>query len=402
MKRDPKTRPLKSRARRNEPKSVATTPAPTPTPAKSRLAGFGLLAGVAVLAFGVAYGFAKLRTDPAAQPPVEASSKPLDDPAGMRWIEGGTFAMGTDSELGWPDEKPPHPVHVESFWIDEHEVTNAEFSRFVDATGYTTTAERAPNLDEIMAQVPPGTPPPAPEILVPGSLVFNSPNSPVPLDDVSGWWRWTPGASWRHPEGPGSTIEGRENHPVVQVSWDDANAYAKWAGRRLPTEAEWEFAARGGLDGQTYSWGSEAPGAGGTWRANIWQGEFPNRNTQSDGYARTAPVESFPANGYGLFDMAGNVWEWCSDWYQQDLYRSRGGRGVVDDPTGPARPDDLANPGAMQRVQRGGSFLCNDSYCSRYRPSARQGCTPDTGMSHVGFRCAKSPEVIKTSGSAPE
>jgi sulfatase modifying factor 1 len=200
------------------------------------------------------------------------------------------------------------------------------------------------------------------------------------------------GANWRHPEGPGSSIDGKEDHPVVHVSWDDAVAYAKWAGKRLPTEAEWEFAARGGLDGKPYAWGDEPPGRGGKWRANIWQGNFPYQNRAEDGYERTAPVKSYQPNGYGLYDMAGNVWEWCSDFYCPDLYRLRAGQGVVVNPTGPASSFDPRNPFGSSRVQRGGSFLCCDSYCSRYRPSARHGCPPDTGMSHVGFRCVMTPD----------
>jgi formylglycine-generating enzyme required for sulfatase activity len=239
-------------------------------------------------------------------------------------------------------------------------------------------------------QLRPGTPKPPDERLVPGSMVFAPPAGKVNLRDFSQWWKWTPGACWKHPEGPGSNIDGKDDHPVVHVSWDDAMAYARWSDKRLPTEAEWEFAARGGLDGKTYVWGDEKPGAGGKWQCNIWQGKFPHTNTAEDGYERTAPVKSYAPNGYGLHDMAGNVWEWCSDWYQRDLYRSREGQGVIADPTGPERTIDQARPFTPQRVQKGGSFLCNDSYCSRYRPSARHGCSPDTGMSHVGFRCVKS------------
>jgi formylglycine-generating enzyme required for sulfatase activity len=212
---------------------------------------------------------------------------------------------------------------------------------------------------------------------------------PVDTRDFSQWWHWTPGANWWHPEGPESTLDGKDDHPVVQVSWDDAVAYAKWAGKRLPTEAEWECAARGGLEGKPYVWGDE-PFNPKKPQANIWQGDFPYRNTAEDGYERTAPVKSYPPNGYGLYDMAGNVWEWCADWYQRDLYRQRAGRGVIVNPAGPERSSDPTRPFTPQRVQRGGSFLCNDSYCSRYRPGARHGCSPDTGMSHVGFRCVQS------------
>ena len=294
--------------------------------------------------------------------------------------------MGTNADIGWADEKPAHRVRVDGFWIDETEVTNAEFGRFVEATAYQTTAERPPDVEEIMRQSPPGTPRPPPENLVPGALVFTPPATAVPLNDFTRWWTWTPGADWRHPEGPDSNIEGKDNHPVVQVSWDDAVAYATWAGKRLPTEAEWEFAARGGLEEQPYVWGDRSPADDGR-RANIWQGEFPHANTRLDGFAGTAPVRSFPPNGYGLCDMAGNVWEWCSDWYDRDAYRRRAGAKVTGNPAGPRESFDPQRPYTPQRVQRGGSFLCSDSYCSRYRPSARHGCAPDTGMSHVGFRC---------------
>jgi formylglycine-generating enzyme required for sulfatase activity len=313
-----------------------------------------------------------------------------DAPAGMVWILGGEFTMGSDSKLAWPDEQPAHRVAVDGFWMDETEVTNAQFKAFVDATGHVTTAEQAPVLEDILRQLPEGTPPPPKEKLVPGALVFVSPSMSVPLNDVSGWWQWMPGANWKHPEGPKSTLEGLEKHPVVHVSWDDAAAYAKWAGKRLPTEAEWEFAARGGLEDKPYAWGETKPGAGGKWQCNIWQGEFPSKNTAADGFARTAPVKSFAPNGYGLYDMAGNVWEWCDDWYERDLYARRAGSEVARNPRGPSHSYDESRPFMPLRVQRGGSFLCNDSYCSRYRPSARHGCTPDTGMSHVGFRCVRS------------
>jgi sulfatase modifying factor 1 len=316
---------------------------------------------------------------------------PVEKPPGMVWIGGGEFTMGTDSNLGWPDEKPAHRVRVDGFWMDETEVTNRQFRCFAEATGYVTTAEKAPSLEDILRQLPPGSLQPSKEKLVPGSLVFTPTPGPVSLHDYSQWWKWTTGASWRHPEGSESSIADREDHPVVHVSWDDAIAYAKWAGKRLPTEAEWEFAARGGLGGKPYVWGDSPPGIGGKWQANIWQGNFPYDNRVEDGYERTSPVKSFPPNGYGLFDMAGNVWEWCSDFYRADLYESRADRSVVVNPAGPESSFDPRHPFAPARVQRGGSFLCCDSYCSRYRPSARHRCSPDTGMSHVGFRCARSP-----------
>jgi formylglycine-generating enzyme required for sulfatase activity len=311
----------------------------------------------------------------------------------MVWVPGGEFTMGTDSDLGWDDEKPAHRVQVDGFWMDETDVTNAQFQKFVDATGYVTTAEKPPDPEEVLRQLGPDAPPPPKENLVPSSLVFVPTAGPVPLTGPRAhrqWWKWTPGANWKHPEGPSSNIAGREDHPVVHVSWHDAVAYAQWAGKRLPTEAEWEFAARGGLDNKPYVWGDEKPGADGKWQCNIWQGDFPYRNSAEDGYARTSPVKAFSPNGYGLYDMSGNVWQWCSDWYQRNLYQSRAGAGVIANPAGPDKSSDRTRRYAPLRVQKGGSFLCNDAYCTRYRPSARQSCTPDTGMSHMGFRCVMS------------
>ena len=314
-------------------------------------------------------------------------------PPGMVWIAGGEFWMGTDSVHGWPDERPAHRVGVRGFWMDETEVTNAQFSRFVTETGYVTIAERTPSLEEIMRQVRPGTPAPPADSLVPGSLVFSPPDEIVDLRDPSQWWRWTPGADWRHPEGPRSNLDGKDAYPVVHVAWDDAVAYAQWAGKRLPTEAEWEFAARGGLAGKEYVWGDEPPGDEHS-PANLWQGQFPYRDTAADGFAGAAPVKSFSPNGYGLFDMAGNVWEWCADRYDRELYRRRAAAdSLTVDPQGPPLASDPHQWFATQRVERGGSFLCTDSYCSRYRPSARHGGSPDTGMSHVGFRCVFRPDA---------
>jgi sulfatase modifying factor 1 len=305
----------------------------------------------------------------------------------MLWMPGGEFVMGTNSKLGWPDEKPAHLARVDGFWMDNTEVTNAEFRAFVDATGYQTTAERPPSLEEIMAQSPPGTPEPPKEKLVAGSLVFTPPTAEVDLRDFSQWWIWTAGANWQHPEGPDSDLAGRADHPVVHVSWDDAAAYANWAGKRLPTEAEWEFAARGGLADKIYVWGDEPPTAK---SANLWQGEFPARNTADDGFRGTAPVKSFAPNGYGLFDMAGNAWEWCSDYYDRGLHERLAAGPLPVNPVGPSKTIDTLRPYEIQRVQKGGSFLCHESYCLRYRPSARHGGAPDTGMSHLGFRCVMS------------
>ncbi|MGD9644862.1 MAG: formylglycine-generating enzyme family protein [Pirellulales bacterium] len=327
----------------------------------------------------------------------KAVEPPADAPPQMVWIPPGEFTMGSDDPEARDGEGPPHQVRVDGFWIDETEVTNAQFAEFVKATNYVTTAERKPDWEELKKQVPPGTPKPADELLVASSLVFRPPPGPVPLDDVAQWWEWTAGADWRHPEGPKSSLDGRENHPVVHVSWDDAMAYAKWAGKRLPTEAEWERAARGGLEGKPYVWGDD-PVSDMRPQANIWQGNFPNENTERDGFFRTAPVKSYPANGFGLYDMPGNVWEWCSDWYRPDTYDrqlAETGGGVVDNPTGPDSSYDPREPYAPKRVHRGGSYLCNASYCSSYRPGARRGTTPDSSMGHLGFRCVTTPELWK-------
>lgn len=313
------------------------------------------------------------------------------EPPGMRWIPGGEFTMGSNSGEAYPDEKALHRVRLSGFWMDETEVTNAQFREFVEAAGYVTTAEKIPDLDEIMKQLPPGTPPPPKEVMVPGSLAFDPPSRPLPLYNSALWWVWKPGANWRHPNGPGSSIEGKDDHPVVHVSWYDAVAYAKWAGKRLPTEAEWEYAARGGLEGKPYVWGDEKV-SDRVVRANIWQGSFPYRNLESDGYAATAPVKSFAPNDYGLYDMAGNVWEWCSDWYRHDYYLQQAGNKVSVNPTGPEGSFDPMEPTVPKRVNRGGSFLCHASYCAGYRPSARMKTSPDTSLSHTGFRCAMTQE----------
>ena len=297
----------------------------------------------------------------------------------MVWIPSGTFAMG--AEDGQPDEKPVHPITLDGFWMDTTEVTNEQFEKFVKATGYVTIAERKPD----PADFPPGTPL---ENLVPGSVVFAPPREAVGIQGQDAhyqWWAYVKGASWRHPEGPDVDLKGREKHPVVHVCWFDAMAYCKWTGKRLPTEAEWEFAARGGLTNAPYVWGQEQM-PGGKWLANIWQGRFPNENTMMDGFKFTAPAASFPPNGYGLFDMAGNVWEWCADWYLPDYYA----KSPKQNPPGPDESYDPNEPGAKKRVTRGGSYLCTDSYCSGYRPAARMKTTPDTGLSHTGFRCVRS------------
>jgi len=305
---------------------------------------------------------------------------------GMIWVEGGSFRMGADNGQASPDEYPKHPVTVGGFWMDRTEVTNTQFAAFVQATGYVTTAERKPDWEQLRHQLPPGTPKPDESLLVPSSLVFSPPDHPIPLDDYAQWWSWKKGADWRHPQGPGSNISGKGSYPVVQISWYDAVAYCKWAGKRLPTEAEWEYAARGGLKNNVYPWGNEGVGAGRT-KGNFWEGHFPDRNTKADHFYRTAPVASFTPNGYGLFDMAGNVWEWCADYYNSGYYRESNQPGGILNPRGPGRSFDPDEPYAAKRVVRGGSFLCNESYCTGYRVSRRMKSTEDSGMEHVGFRC---------------
>ena len=321
-------------------------------------------------------------------------------PSEMKWIPGGEFIMGTDDPQSMPNERPSHHVKIDGFWIDEHDVTNANFRRFVEATGYITTAERPINWDDLKEELPPNTPRPDDSMLAPGSLVFTPPDHNVPLDDPSGWWKWVQGASWRHPGGPGTDLSGKDNHPVVQVSWNDAVAYAKWSGKRLPTEAEWEFAARGGLEQKRYVWGDDFRPHG-KWMANTYRGDFPVHNTADDGFAGTSPVGSFPPNGYGLYDMAGNVWQWCSDWYRADSPQESAAKGCCSNPTGPLTSFDPLEPYAAKRVVKGGSFLCCEQYCQSYRPSARRGESPDTAMSHIGFRCAMSADQATALAEKP-
>jgi formylglycine-generating enzyme required for sulfatase activity len=300
----------------------------------------------------------------------------------MLWVPGGTFRMG--SEDFYPEERPVHEVSVDGFWMDPCVVTNEQFARFVSATGYVTLAERP--LDPAAY---PGAPP---ENLVPGSMLFRETSGPVDLYDYTNWWAWVAGTCWRHPFGPGSSLEGIERHPVVHVAYEDAEAYARWARKELPTEAEWEFAACGGLDGKKFTWGDE-DFPGGKAMATSWQGAFPWQNLLVDGYAGTSPVGAFPSNGYGLFDMAGNVWEWTSDWYVPCHAEE-----VVASCCVPAvnpriaSPEKSYNPKQPQfriprKVVKGGSHLCARNYCLRYRPAARQPQMIDTGMSHIGFRC---------------
>jgi len=315
-------------------------------------------------------------------------------PAGMVFVPGGEFEFGSDAPWAWQHERPAHRVRVSGFFMDAHEVTNAQFARFGAETGRVTVAERPVDWEELRRVLPPGTPRPSDAELAPGALVFVAPTTAavprdVSLADVGQWWNWVPGACWRQPEGPGSGIDARGDHPVVHVAHADALAFAAWAGKRLPTEAEWEFAARGGLVGARFVWGDEdvlAPPP----RANVWQGVFPTRNSAEDGHVGTAPVGSFAPNGYGLFDMAGNVWEWTSDWYAADAHaQAAARRDLPVDPRGPAQPWNPNAPHERQRVTKGGSFLCHPSYCDNYRPSSRMGTEESTALAHTGFRCVR-------------
>jgi formylglycine-generating enzyme required for sulfatase activity len=322
-----------------------------------------------------------------------SASPPGPAPTGMVWIPGGEFSMGAAELPGMNDvgmqatrdSRPIHRVRVNGFWMDATEVTNAQFAEFVAATGYVTVSERTPSAEDF-----PDAPP---ENLVAGSVVFSPPEHAVPLNDHFQWWSFVHGASWRHPFGSDSTIEGKEQYPVVHIAYEDALAYAKWAGKRLPTEAEWEFAARGGLTGQLYPWGNEFMPDGRV-MANSHQGHFPDHDTGEDRFAGIAPVAQFPANGYGLYDVGGNVWEWVSDWYRPDYYTQLAASGIAIDPHGPDSAFDPDEPGQPKRVHRGGSFLCTDQYCSRYMVGTRGKGEVSTGTNHLGFRCVSSPAAL--------
>jgi formylglycine-generating enzyme required for sulfatase activity len=354
---------------------------------------------VALAAFGsVVWWHYAGRSQEVATPSAETSFRPTvanatpapgQAPPGMVWIPGGEFSMGAaespDMNMvgmqATTDSRPIHRVYVDGFWMDETDVSNEQFAKFVEATGYVTVAERTPRAEDF-----PGAPP---ENLVAGSVVFSPPDHPVPLDNHLQWWSYVKRASWRHPEGPDSNLAGRDRYPVVQVAYEDAVAFAQWAGKRLPTEAEWEFAARGGLSGKLYAWGDEFK-PGGRWMANTFQGHFPDRDTGEDGYHGIGPVAQFARNGYGLYDMAGNVWQWTSDWYRPDYYAQlASGGGVARNPHGPDSPFDPSEPTEKKRVQRGGSFLCTDQYCSRYMVGTRGKGDSSTGTNHLGFRLVK-------------
>ena len=303
-------------------------------------------------------------------------------------IPSGTFMMGGDSDQANNDELPKHAVTISSFWLDKNEVTNRAFKQFVMATHYQTIAEKKPEWEVIKKQLPEGTPKPDAKKLVPASLVFTPPKLPVSLEDASQWWSWRSGANWQHPQGPNSSIVGKDNLPVVHVSWLDAKAFCEWQGKRLPTEAEWEWVPPGGLENKIYPWGNE-PLDQGKAKANTWDGEFPYHNTLRDNFANSAPVRSFPPNGFGLYDMAGNVWEWVNDWYRTDYYTSLRHARVID-PQGPEKSYDPKEPKVPKKVTRGGSFLCSESYSTGYRVSSRMKFSPETTMEHLGFRCASS------------
>ena len=322
------------------------------------------------------------------------SHRTQDPPKDTVRIAAGEFDMGAPAPAGHDnnrvgmhattDSRPIHRVRVNAFHIHRTEVTNRQFGRFVQATGYVTVAERP--LDAA------AFPMAAPDELAPGSVVFAPPDQTVALNNPLRWWRWQAGATWRRPTGPSSTIEALDDHPVVHVAYEDATAFCSWLGMRLPTEAEWEYAARGGLNGKLYPWGDDFK-PDGKWMTNSFQGHFPDDNAGADGYIATAPVAQFPANGYGLYDVAGNVWEWVSDWYRPDYYAHLAATGrVADNPTGPDAPWDPDEPGSAKRVHRGGSYLCTNQYCSRYMVGTRGKGEVNTGTNHLGFRCARSAE----------
>ena len=367
------------------------------TPETTRLKP-GLLLLVAALVGGAWWWSVSSRPAPMSQSSgadvlatiANAGTAPGQPPAGMVWIPGGEFSMGATEQPGMnevgmqatTDSRPIHRVYVDGFWMDATEVTNEQFARFIEATKYVTVAERTPRAEDF-----PGAPV---ENLVAGAVVFSPPGQPVPLNNHFQWWAYVKGANWRHPEGPASNLDGRDQYPVVQIAYDDAVAYANWAGKRLPTEAEWEFAARGGLSGKLYPWGDEFMPARHA-MANSHQGHFPDHDNGDDGFRGIGPVAQFAPNGYGLYDVAGNVWEWVSDWYRPGYYAELAAAGgVARNPQGPATPFDPSEPNEKKRVHRGGSFLCTDQYCSRYMVGTRGKGEGSTGTSHVGFRLVRT------------
>lgn len=349
---------------------------------------------IAALTVSAGRNSAKAPTQPTVPVGQDARLDPpeSDDPRlkNMVWIPSGSFTMGALATV--PDEFPPHTVELDGFWMDVTEVTNQQFAEFVKATGYITTAERPPELRSIQPDSELANAAILPEFNRPGSicsLLLSSRDEIDPAKGAYSWWQYVAGADWEHPEGPDSSIEGRMDHPVVHVSWLDATAFADWAGKRLPTEAQWEYAARGRREGATYPWGDER-NPDGNWMNNIWQGEFPVADTGEDGFTRTSPVRSFPPGDFGLYDMSGNVWEWCADYYQPEYYSVSPSK----NPAGPDSSFDPQEPGIIKRVQRGGSFMCSDQYCVGYRNSARMKGEEDSGAFHTGFRCVVTPDML--------
>lgn len=321
----------------------------------------------------------------------------IETPKGMVWVPGGHFTQGAreGDSFALDHEKPAHPVAVDGFFMDITEVTNDQFSEFVKQTGYITIAEREIQWNELKKQLPDGTPKPHDSILQPGSLVFKKTKTSVPnLYDFSQWWEWRIGANWKHPKGPGSSIEGKGNYPVVHIAYPDAVAYCKWAGRKLPTEAQWELAASAGMNNKPFTWDDNVAEL--DTKANTWTGEFPTQNDQKDGFENKAPVKSFPPNSYGLYDMAGNVWEWTQDWYHVDYYKQLLNKGVIHNPEGAKKAFNPNNPYAQEKIIKGGSFLCSDSYCASYRISARMATSIDSGQEHLGFRTIATPEMLQS------
>jgi formylglycine-generating enzyme required for sulfatase activity len=361
-----------------------------------------LIALLVTTLLGAYLGWSLFFEKPQQLAPVIRLGDGINGPKGMAWIPGGEFLMGSDHKKAQANEKPAHKVRVSGFWMDTTHVTNDQFAQFVKETNYKTTAEQVPDWETIKVQLPPGTPKPPASVFVPGAMVFVGTKAKVNLNDYSQWWAYIPSANWRHPTGPRSTIEGKGNHPVVQVGYEDVLAYAKWAGKRLPTEAEWEFAARGGLNQATYVWGDQLE-QDGKLPANIWDVKkqafpvvSPVISPKAGGAVGTSSVGTYPQNGYGLFDMTGNAWQWVADWYRSDYFSMQAkefGNKPIVNPQGPSSsydPDDYGvPPNAPKRVIRGGSFLCNEDYCQSYRPSARRGADPFSPMSHLGFRLVK-------------
>ena len=330
---------------------------------------------------------------------IKEKPEEITTPKGMVWIPGGVITQGAvlHDEMAMSHEKPAHKVAVDGFFMDITEVTNANFKKFVDATGYETVAEKAIDWEEMKKQLPEGTPKPHDSIMQPGSLIFKKTKNPVSnLYDFSQWWNWSIGANWKHPEGAESAINGKMNEPVVHISYEDAQAYCKWSGRRLPTEAEWERAAKGNAENATYFWGNDESSL--ALMANTWEGQFPVNNNRTDGFEARAPVKSFLPNDFGLYDMAGNVWEWTSDWYNTKYYQEVSKRNtVLMNPKGAENAFNQSDIYAKEKVIKGGSFLCNASYCASYRISARMATSLDSSLEHLGFRTVATVDMLEIS-----